>query len=106
MAISAAPALVKVRQRIVSGEAPPNSSRSTRAVNTCVLPVPAEAASVKFIIGGGHVDGVINGGIAVAWLSAEGVPNELEAAGFAVYDADGTRIGGQQPVPTKEWPVD
>ena len=44
-AISAAPALVKVRQRIDSGRAPCSSSRSTRAVRTCVLPVPAEADS-------------------------------------------------------------
>ncbi|MEI7058912.1 hypothetical protein WBG06_24020 [Nocardioides sp. CCNWLW239] len=82
-------------------------SRSwTESSVTFMLPVPAEAASVKFTIGDGYVDGVINGGIAVAWLSAEGVPNELESAGFAVYDADGTRIGGEMPVPDKKWPVD
>jgi len=44
-AISAAPALVKVRQRIVSGRASVSNSRSTRAVRTCVLPVPADADS-------------------------------------------------------------
>ena len=37
-AISAAAALVNVRQRIVSGAAPESSSRSTRPVSTCVLP--------------------------------------------------------------------
>jgi hypothetical protein len=42
-AISAAAALVKVRHRIDSGLAPVSNSRSTRAVKTCVLPVPAEA---------------------------------------------------------------
>jgi hypothetical protein len=70
-----------------------------------MLPVPAAAVSVKFMIGGGHVDGVINGGIAVAWFSAEGVPNDEDTVGFAVYDADGTRIGGEKPVPDKVWPV-
>jgi hypothetical protein len=44
-AISVAPALVKVRQRICSGSTPPSSRRNTRAVNTWVLPVPADAES-------------------------------------------------------------
>lgn len=70
-----------------------------------MLPVPAEADSVKFVIGGGHVEGTINGGIAVAWFSGEGVPREEDTVGFAVYDADGTRIGGEKPVPDKEWPT-
>src|SRR3954469_12909006 len=42
-AISAAPALVKVRQRMFDASTPARSRRSTRAVRTCVLPVPAEA---------------------------------------------------------------
>ena len=45
LAISAAPALVKVRHRIASGRTPASSRRSTRAVSTWVLPVPAEADS-------------------------------------------------------------
>ena len=45
LAISAAPALVKVRHRIAPGSTPPSSRRSTRAVSTWVLPVPAEADS-------------------------------------------------------------
>ncbi len=45
LAISAAAALVKVRQRIDSGRAPLSSKRNTRAVRTCVLPVPADAES-------------------------------------------------------------
>ena len=45
LAISAAPALVKVRHRIASGRTPASSKRSTRAVSTWVLPVPAEADS-------------------------------------------------------------
>jgi len=44
-AISAAPALVKVRHRIAPGSTPRNSSRNTRAASTCVLPVPADADS-------------------------------------------------------------
>ena len=47
-AISAAPALVKVRQRIEAGSTPESSSRSTRAVSTWVLPVPAEAESAAW----------------------------------------------------------
>ena len=43
LAISAAPALVKVRHRIAPGSTCPSSRRSTRAVSTWVLPVPAEA---------------------------------------------------------------
>ena len=45
------PALVKVRQRIVSGRAPDSSSRSTRPVSTCVLPVPADADSAAWTRG-------------------------------------------------------
>ena len=45
-AISAAPALVKVRHRICEGSAPGSSNRRrTRAESTCVLPVPALAES-------------------------------------------------------------
>lgn len=71
-----------------------------------MLPVPAEVMSVKFFIGGGHVDGTVNGGIAVASLSTEGVPKQDDTTGFAAYDADGTRVGGSKPVPPKTWPVD
>jgi hypothetical protein len=70
-----------------------------------MLPVPAEASSVKFMIGGGHVDGVINDGIAVAWFSGEGVPREEDSVGFAVYDDAGKQIGGGKQVPDKEWPT-
>lgn len=82
-----------------------SSGWDTNTINF-VLPVPTEAASVKFIIGGGHVDGVINDGIAVAWFSGEGVPREEDTVGFAAYDADGMRIGGSKPVPLKAWPID
>src|SRR5690242_7277289 len=41
--ISAAAALVKVRQRIRDGWVPASIRRSTRSVSTLVLPVPAEA---------------------------------------------------------------
>ena len=41
--ISAAAALVKVRHSNRSGAAPVSSRRRTRAVSTCVLPVPADA---------------------------------------------------------------
>ena len=44
-AISAAPALVKVRHRIAAGSTPRSNSRNTRAASTCVLPVPADADS-------------------------------------------------------------
>ena len=44
-AISAAAALVNVRQRIDSGRAPLSNNRSTRAVSTWVFPVPADAES-------------------------------------------------------------
>ena len=44
-AISAAAALVKVRQRIRPGSAPPSISRSSRSVSSLVLPDPAEAAT-------------------------------------------------------------
>lgn len=44
-AISDAPAFVKVRQRMFSGGTPPSNRRNTRAVRTCVLPVPADADS-------------------------------------------------------------
>jgi hypothetical protein len=50
-AISAAPALVKVMQRIASGETPSSISRSTRADSTCVFPVPAEAPSHTWLSG-------------------------------------------------------
>ena len=43
--ISAAAALVKVRQRMPSGSVPPSSSRSTRSDSTRVLPVPALAVT-------------------------------------------------------------
>ena len=43
--ISAAAALVKVRQRIRSGFTPARSSRVTRSVSTLVLPVPALAST-------------------------------------------------------------
>lgn len=71
-----------------------------------MLPVPAEVTSVEFFIGDGHVDGTINGGIAVAWFSGEGVPRDEDSVGFAAYDADGTRVSGSKPVPPKSWPVD
>ncbi len=44
-AISAAPALVKVRHRIAPGSTPCSNSRNTRAARTWVLPVPADADS-------------------------------------------------------------
>src|SRR3954468_9257886 len=50
-AISAAPALVKVRQRMAEGSTPDSSSRSTRAVSTWVLPVPAEADRAAWAAG-------------------------------------------------------
>ena len=43
LAISAAAALVKVRQRIFDGGVPVSISRSARSVSTLVLPVPADA---------------------------------------------------------------
>ena len=55
-AISAAPALVKVRQRIEAGSTPASSSRSTRAVSTWVLPVPAEADSAAWSRGRGGAE--------------------------------------------------
>ena len=48
LAISAAPALVKVRHRIDEGGVPRSSRRSTREVSTWVLPVPAEADSAAW----------------------------------------------------------
>ena len=44
-AISAAAALVKVRQRMRSGGVSASRRLSTRLVSTVVLPVPAEAAT-------------------------------------------------------------
>ena len=62
-AISAAPALVKVRHRICPGATPGRSnSRRTRADRTCVLPVPADADSQT----------LRSGATACAWLSASG----------------------------------
>ena len=43
--ISAAAALVKVRQRIRCGGVPASIRLSTRSVSTLVLPVPADAAT-------------------------------------------------------------
>src|SRR5687768_5681431 len=51
LAISAAAALVKVRHRIDEGGVPRRSSRNTREVRTCVLPVPAEADSAAWTSG-------------------------------------------------------
>lgn len=68
-------------------------------------PVPAEAVSVKFFIGGKYVDGAVNGGIAVAWFSAEGVKKQQDSVGYAVYDADGKQIAGTTPVPSEAWPI-
>ncbi len=51
LAISAAPALVKVRHSRCSGRTPASSRRSTRAVSTCVLPVPADADSAAWTSG-------------------------------------------------------
>ena len=59
VAISAAAALVKVRHRIRSARAPDNNSRSTRSVNTLVLPDPAEAAT--------HTD--CSGAEAIRWAA-------------------------------------
>ena len=50
-AISAAPALVKVRQRIEAGSTPDSRRRRTRAVSTCVFPVPAEAERAAWLRG-------------------------------------------------------
>ena len=44
-------ALVKVRHRIDSGRAPFSNRRSTRAVRTCVFPVPADADSAACTTG-------------------------------------------------------
>ncbi|MBB3090930.1 hypothetical protein [Nocardioides albus] len=84
-----------------------SSGWDTNTVNF-MLPAPPGVTSVKFVIGDGYVDGTLNGGIAVAWLSTDGLP-ELDddtATGFAAYDADGKRVGGSKPVPPKAWPVD
>ena len=54
LAISAAPALVKVRHRMCSGRTPASSRRSTRAVSTWVLPVPADADSAAWTVGIGR----------------------------------------------------
>lgn len=69
-------------------------------------PVPAEAVSVKFFIGGKHVDGAVNSGIAVAWFSAEGVKKRQDSVGYAAYDADGELVAGTTPVPSETWPID
>ena len=45
LAISAAAALVKVRHGSILAAPPCSSRRNTRAVSTCVFPVPAEAES-------------------------------------------------------------
>ncbi|SDK70838.1 hypothetical protein SAMN05428985_105389 [Nocardioides sp. YR527] len=68
-------------------------------------PVPAEAVSVKFFIGGKHVDGAVNSGIAVAWFSAEGVKKRHDSVGYAAYDADGKLVAGTTPVPSETWPI-
>jgi hypothetical protein len=68
-------------------------------------PVPAEAVSVKFFIGGKHVDGAVNSGIAVAWFSAEGVKKRQESVGYAAYDAAGKLVAGTTPVPSETWPI-
>lgn len=83
------------------------SGWDTNTINF-MLPVPAEVTSVKFFIGDGYVDGTLNGGIAVAWLSTEGLPklDDDTTTGFAAYDAAGKRVGGSKPVPPKAWPVD
>lgn len=69
-------------------------------------PVPAEAVSVKFFIGGKHVDGAVNSGIAVAWFSAERVKKRQDSVGYAAYDADGELVAGTTPVPSETWPID
>lgn len=69
-------------------------------------PVPAEAVSVKFFIGGKHVDGAVNSGIAVAWFSAEGVKKRQDSVGYAAYDAAGRLVAGTTPVPSDTWPID
>lgn len=69
-------------------------------------PVPAEAVSVKFFIGGKHVDGAVNSGIAVAWFSAEGVKKRQDSVGYAAYDAAGKLVAGTTPVPSETWPID
>ena len=58
--ISAAAALVKVRQRIFAGGVPASISDSTRSVSTLVLPVPAEAATQT----------LASGSAAWRWLAA------------------------------------
>ncbi|MBC7279658.1 hypothetical protein [Nocardioides sp.] len=68
-------------------------------------PVPAEAVSVKFFIGGKHVDGAVNNGIAVAWFSAEGVKKRQDSVGYAAYDAAGKLVAGTTPVPSETWPI-
>ncbi|MEU4450606.1 hypothetical protein AB0F44_04715 [Nocardioides sp. NPDC023903] len=69
-------------------------------------PVPAEAVSVKFFIGGKYVDGAVNSGIAVAWFSAEGVKKRQDSVGYAAYDAAGKLVAGSTPVPSEAWPTD
>lgn len=69
-------------------------------------PVPAEAVSVKFFIGGKYVDGAVNSGIAVAWFSAEGVKKRQDSVGYAAYDAAGKLVAGTTPVPSEAWPID
>ncbi|MDQ4112230.1 MAG: hypothetical protein M3306_14200 [Actinomycetota bacterium] len=69
-------------------------------------PVPTEAVSVKFFIGGKHVDGAVNSGIAVAWFSAEGVKKRQDSVGYAAYDAAGKLVAGTTPVPSETWPID
>jgi len=71
-----------------------------------MVPVPAEAVSVKFFIGGKHVDGAVNSGIAVAWFSAEGVKKRQDSVGYAAYDAAGKLVAGTTPVPSETWPMD
>ncbi|NYI78695.1 hypothetical protein [Nocardioides panzhihuensis] len=68
-------------------------------------PVPAEAVSVKFFIGGKHVDGAVNNGIAVAWFSAEDVKKRQDSVGYAAYDAAGKLVAGTTPVPSGTWPI-
>lgn len=68
-------------------------------------PVPAEAVSVKFFIGGKHVNGAVNSGIAVAWFSAEGVKKRQDSVGYAAYDAAGKLVAGTTPVPSETWPI-
>lgn len=71
-----------------------------------MTPVPAGAVSVKFFIGGKHVDGTVNNGIAVAWFSAERVKKRQDSVGYAAYDAAGELVAGTTPVPSETWPID